>query len=177
MLTDGLPQGARVLLSFWGHCLKRAFFVQRTMLRFLSFDDMLSSISPPATSELTLPEEIPQESIVHTAEFFAYLFPWIWRRRCLFRCLLVLDWARQRGIDPTLNVGVELGKQRDQGHCWLSVDGKPFCEIGGWPQRYGELFYESRKIQHWTGLAPNAPNADVSAGAWNGDYARRERRH
>jgi len=162
MLTDVLPGRSRVFLSFLWHCLHRALLVRRLMLQIVSFDEMLFRLSPLAASQSTTPEQIPEGTIVILAELFSCLFPRLWRRRCLFRSLLILDWSRQHGIDPTLNVGVELGESRDQGHCWLSLDGRPFCESGGWPARYSVLFHQGRKIQHWTSLAPASPDTVAS---------------
>jgi len=145
----------RVLVSLFKHCLCRAFFIQRTILQCVSFDEMLVRLSPVAARE-KVPVRIPEGLVFRTADLCAYLLPWLWRRRCLFRSLLVLDWARRLGIDPTLNVGMELGLRQDQGHCWLSIGGRAFCEPGGWPTRYGTLFHRGGSLQHWTSLAPDA---------------------
>ena len=169
MLTGGLAERERVFSSFLGHCLRRALFVRRTMLQFVSFDEMLSRISPIAEREPMRPTQIPEGWIVRAAEWCACLFPRLWRRRCLFRSLLVLDWARQLGIDPVLNVGMELGPRRDQGHCWLSIGNRPFCEAGGWPKRYGVLFHRSCGLRHWTSLTPNG----LGAATFGGDSEKR----
>jgi hypothetical protein len=161
-LRDGFAARARIGLSFLGHCLRRAFHIERTMAQFVSFDEMLLHMSPLAAHNSMPPEKAPEGWIFRAAEFCACLFPGVWRRRCLFRSLLVLDWARQLGVNPTLNVGVQLGPHRDQGHCWLSIGERPFCEPAGWPARYGILFHRSSNVQYWTRFAPDAPGQEIS---------------
>ena len=161
-LPDEFAAKAGVGLSFLGHCLRRAFHIERILVQFMSFDEMLLHMSPVAAHNSMPPEKAPEGWIFRTAEFCACLFPRVWRRRCLFRSLLVLDWARQLGINPTLNVGMQLGRHHDQGHCWLSIGERPFCEPGGWPGRYGILFHRSSHVQYWTRFAPDAQRQEIS---------------
>jgi hypothetical protein len=152
-------RGWCVLVAFCGYAVRRAFFIQRTMTRLVSFEDMLMRLCP-VERHTGRPPDVPGGSIFRVADWCAYVFPWLWRRRCLFRSLLVLDWAHRMGIDPTLNVGMELGLNREQGHCWLSIGGEVFCEPGGWPARYRTLFYRGHRLQHWTSLAPEVAAAE-----------------
>jgi hypothetical protein len=142
-----------LFVSFISHCARRAIFVQRIMCRRSGFDEMLSCLTPIAAR--TDAQSVPERWIYVTADVFARMFPWLWRRRCLFRSLLVLDWAHGLGMDPTLNVGIKLGEHRAHGHCWLSIGGQPFCEPGGWPKLYRKLFYQDNRIQHWATLTQN----------------------
>ena len=143
----------RVLLSFLVHCARRAVGVERAMVRLLAFDEMLSRLSPLARRASARAETIPEGWIASVAEFYAYLFPRVWRRRCLFRSLLILDWARRVGLNPTLNVGMRLAPDRDQGHCWLSLGNRAFCEPGGgWPGRYGSLFHSDANVRYWAAV-------------------------
>lgn len=154
--------GATPLLSFAVHGLRRSLHVARTMRRFLAFDAMLLQLSPVAGRPYATPHSLDEAGVARIAECFAVCFPWLWKRRCLFRSLLVLDWARQRGLDPTLNVGMELGLHQDQGHCWLSLGDRPFCERIGWPGRYGALFHQSKDVHYWTSLAAGTIRGSVS---------------
>jgi hypothetical protein len=154
--TGEFALGARVVLAFWGHCLRRALHIERTMRQFVGFDEMLLCMAPVAVQRPILLGRTTERWVTRAAGWCAYAFPGVWRRRCLFRSLLVLDWARGLGIDTTLNVGMELGVARDQGHCWLSIGDKAFCEPFGWPGRYGELFHRCGNLQYWTSLAPDA---------------------
>jgi len=141
-------------VSFGWHAFRRAFYIQRLMRRFVGFEEMLVRLYPLDANAVP-PVAVPEDSVLRVAESCAYLFPGLWHRRCLFRSLLVLDWAHRIGIDPTLNIGMELGLAREQGHCWLSLGERAFCEPGGWPRRYRTLFYRASGLQHWTSLAPD----------------------
>jgi hypothetical protein len=135
------------------HCLRRAAYIERTIGRESSFEKMVWCLSPLAAQIRQEPGKTPEGWIARAAESCAYFFPRIWRRRCLFRSLLMLDWAHRLGVSPTLNVGMRLGPNRDQGHCWLSIGHTPFCEPAGWPEHYAVLFHRSGILQYWVSLA------------------------
>ena len=152
-MTEDSSAEIGLVLSFARHCMWRAVFVKRAIKRCKSFEEMVASLSPPAAAGSSSSEAIPEAWITGIGEFCAFLFPVLWGRRCLFRSLLILDWAHRRGIRPELNVGMQLGSDRDQGHCWLSRGDRLFCEAGGWPERYGALFHSGRGVSYWTALS------------------------
>lgn len=158
-VAEDRTAGVRVFLSFFRHCWRRGTYVERTIRQSASFEEMLLCMSPLAADTCHLAEKMPDGWIARTGEYCAYFFPRMWRRRCLFRSLLVLDWARRSGISPTLNVGMQLGPDRDQGHCWLSIGDRPFCESAGWPRQYGILFHRGNDVQYWTSLIPDAQDS------------------
>jgi hypothetical protein len=169
--ADGGPRVApdfvarlKIFLPFLGHCRRRAAYIARTMAQMVSFDRMLLCLSPLAGHVSLQVENTPDVWMARAAECCAWLIPRVWRRRCLFRSLLVLDWAHRSGIDATLNVGMSLGPQSEQGHCWLSIGGRPFCEPRGWPGGYGVLFHQSGNLQYWASLAPDAEALAASGG-------------
>jgi hypothetical protein len=141
-------------LRFLLHCCRRAVHIERIMVRHVSFDCLLLSLHPISQNPPKSTELVPERWIAMAAECCACLFPGIWRRRCLFRSLLILDWAHPLGIDPILNVGMRLAPDSEHGHCWLSLANRAFCEPEGWPGRYGTLFHSDRNVQYWTTLAP-----------------------
>jgi hypothetical protein len=126
------------------------------MLRTLDFETMVQSLHATPGQPSAAPPALPERWMAGAAECCACLFPGLWRRRCLFRSLLIMDWAHQQGIAPTLNVGMRLAAATEQGHCWLSVGDRAFCESGGWPRDYTLPFHRGRNIAHWAILAPNA---------------------
>jgi hypothetical protein len=149
----------RIVLLFLVHSCRRATWIESTMAHVLSFDEMLLRLSPVAARRLYPAESIPGRWVAATAELFACLFPRVWRRRCLFRSLLILDWAHRSGVHPTLNVGMHLESGRESGHCWLTVGNRPFCEPGDWSGRYGVLFYRRGDLQHWASTIPGTQSA------------------
>jgi len=161
-LAEDQIAGIKTVLSFIRHCWRRGSHVERTIRRSASFEEMLLCLSPLAADACRLAEKTPEGWIARSGECCAYFFPRMWRRRCLFRSLLVWDWARRSGISPTLNVGMQLGPDRDQGHCWLSVGDRPFCETGGWPSQYGILFHRGNDVQYWTSLITDAQDSEMS---------------
>lgn len=144
----------RLFFIFIVHCARRAFSVQRAMGSGVSFEHMTGCLSPLSGCVPLQERELPEVCITRASHFCAYLFPKVWRRRCLFRSLLVLDWAHRSGIDPTLNVGMRLDSLGEQGHCWLSIGGRPFCESGGWPGRYDTLMHREKGLQYWVAVVP-----------------------
>ena len=161
-LAKNKIEGIKAALSLFRHCWRRGTCVERTIRQSASFEEMLLCLSPLSAGTCHMAEKTPDAWIARTGECCAYFFPRMWRRRCLFRSLLVLDWARWSGISPTLNVGMQLGPDRDQGHCWLSIGDRPFCEPGGWPRRYGILFHRGNDVQYWTTLIHDAQDSDMS---------------
>lgn len=144
-----------LLLLFVVHCARRARPIQRAMKKGASFECMMGYLSP-LSGHGSLPEyELPEVYINRAGQFCAYLMPSVWRRRCLFRSLLILDWAHCLGIDPTFNVGMRLDPSGDQGHCWLSMGVRPFCESGGWPSQYDTLIHRDKGVQYWVTVVPD----------------------
>jgi len=114
------------------------------------FEAMLKRLYPAADGAVSLPcELVPQGWFGFCADACARLFPSLWKRRCLFCSLIILDWSRRFGIHPTLNVGMRLNPERDRGHCWLSFAGQPFCEMEKqvWPGE--EAFYSGPEVRYW----------------------------
>ncbi len=161
----GEPQRYRmfassVILRFLLHCWRRASFVGRTVARGAALEDMFDAMS--SVSETGRPVALPELAVTLAAELCAFAIPGVWRRRCLFRSLLLLDWAHRLGIRPRLNVGMQLGRSWDRGHCWLSLDEKPFCELRSRPNRYGSLFHRGGDISYWVQLVGDATGAMVT---------------
>ena len=163
-LAEDQKAGDRVVLSFIRHCWRRGIYVERTIRQSANFEEMLLRLSPLAAKTCHLAEKTPDGGIARIAECCAFIFPRMWRRRCLFRSLLVVDWAHRSGISPTLNVGMQLGPDWEQGHCWLSIGDRPFCESGGWPGRYGVLFHRGNDVQYWISLIPDAQGSKSKRG-------------
>jgi hypothetical protein len=126
--------------------------IRRVIRGETSFEAMLERLYP-VNSRASLPYElVPQWWFGFCADGCARLFPSMWRRRCLFRSLMILDWVHRIGIQPTLNVGMRLNPERDQGHCWLSIADRPFCEPGGYLRPYGTVFHSGRDVRYWVSL-------------------------
>jgi Transglutaminase-like superfamily len=121
------------------------------MVRHMDLNGLLAPLRPVAKDCCRLKGGIPERPVALAAECFAWLFPRIWRRRCLFRSLLILDWVRQFGLDPTLNVGMRFVALDARGHCWLSLDDHVFCGTEGWPGRHDVLLYfdKDKNVRYW----------------------------
>ena len=92
-----------------------------------------------------------QNIIARIALFISSFHPSIWKRRCLFSSLLIMKWAHSKGLIPKLNIGMREGLKSMEGHAWLSLDGKPFCERSTLRENYPIRFSRSRKINYWYG--------------------------
>jgi len=138
-----------LLIRFVFHCHRRALHIRRVIRGETSFEAMLDRLYP-VDGRVPLPYElVPQGWFRLCADWCARVFPSMWRRRCLFRSLMILDWAHRMGIHATLNVGMMLRTERDQGHCWLSIGERPFCELGDYLPPSGTVFHSGRDVCYW----------------------------
>ncbi len=79
------------------------------------------------------------------------------KQKCFFRAFILASVLRPYGIPAVLNVGLRsLGvcqtDARIDGHCWLSLDNKPFLEAGD-PANSYPLFMgrATNGVQYWLG--------------------------
>lgn len=150
---------ARCTLSirFLSHCCRRAWYIRRVIREETSFEAMLERLYPAVDGRVPLScNLIPQRWFGYCADRCACIFPSMWKRRCLFRCLMILDWAHRFGIHPTLNVGMRLKTERDSGHCWLSIADQPFCETEIQPWSCGTSFYSGPVVRYWVCMGEGA---------------------
>lgn len=152
-----------LLARFVSHCCRRATHIRRVMRGETSFEAMLERLYPVNDREALSCELIPQWWFRMCADCCACVFPSMWRRRCLFRSLMILDWVHGIGIHATLNVGMNLGPDRDQGHCWLAIADRPFCELGGCPQPPGTVFHSGRDVRYWVCLGADKSSSSSAA--------------
>ena len=72
-----------------------------------------------------------------------------------------MDWARRRGFDPRLNIGVGQTAAGVEGHAWLSIGREPFCERAAGYLRYPVCLDEGG-IVYWFGDEKDMPRkADI----------------
>jgi hypothetical protein len=140
---------SNLFIGFVFHCARRALTIRRVIRGETSFEAMLARLSPAGVQGALSYEQVPQRWFCFCADGCARLFPSMWKRRCLFRSLIILDWVRRIGLQTMLNVGMKLGPGRDQGHCWLSIADRPFCEPGGYLGPYGTVFHCGRDVRYW----------------------------
>jgi len=144
--------------SFVRHCLRRAGEVRRVMAGESAIPQMAVRLGAlrPGCRPVEL-SAAAQRRIAALAEACSWMHPSLWRRRCLFRSLIILDWARTMGLDPAMNIGMRFDGPSAQGHCWLSLNGACFCEARSWPGGYPIRFLGMPGATYWVGLKRAAP--------------------
>ncbi|HKG94846.1 MAG TPA: lasso peptide biosynthesis B2 protein [Gemmatimonadaceae bacterium] len=73
--------------------------------------------------------ESPQD-IADRVDHVLYKMPWIWRRTCLRRAIVLAALLRRDGLDPEVVIGVRRSPQGSvEAHAWLRCDGTdPYLE-------------------------------------------------
>lgn len=156
------PAGAHLIahcilfLDFAVHCLRRVGYIRRLIREEVGFEAMLERLPPVVEPGRSSSAIVPQQWIACCADGFARAFPSLWRRRCLFRSLIILDWAHRNGLCPMLNVGMRLQPGHDRGHCWLSLDNEVFCELGGRHQPNEASFHSGSGVRYWVTVAESS---------------------
>jgi len=76
-------------------------------------------------------------------------------RKCFFRTYIIAIVFRKWSIPVMINVGLCNKKMTDHtiGHCWLTINDKPFAEIKSPNQIYSSKLYCSDKgVCYWYGI-------------------------
>lgn len=59
---------------------------------------------------------------------------------CLVRSLILFEFLQNAGIPATIHFGVQAGAPDLTGHCWISLDGRPFLEGTDPDSTFQEMF-------------------------------------
>ena len=75
-------------------------------------------------------------------------------RKCFFRAFIIASVLRRNGMPVELNVGLKnMGGGKPKGHCWLSLNGKPFAERTDVKLEYPyEINPGSGNVRYWMGV-------------------------
>lgn len=105
------------------------------LVRRLPLDRLIDRLRRVATlpEDLRRPEEFQQ--IVN--RWYAWLPP-RGMRSCLKRAYLMIDLLSRCGLHPTFHLGIQPTDRGQDGHAWLTVDGRD--ELGGSPEACEETF-------------------------------------
>lgn len=147
---EAIRSGWVLWVSFGWHAVCRASHVAAVIGEGGTVLQMMQRLSPAVENPRQwMSQPCLEWALAWSAAVFSWRFPSIYRRRCLFRSLLLLDWARGRSVQPTVNIGIFAEDRQTQGHCWLSFGLQVFCEPGGWPARYREPFGGDGGVANW----------------------------
>ena len=106
--------------------------------------------------------------------------PWT-ARKCFFRAFIIASILRKRGQPVEMNVGLSglhgpLAGKRVDGHCWLTIDNRPFVEPRDPHDEYPDfLGIAPNGVRYWLGLGQTTPAAArTRLGCWGLHLLRRK---
>lgn len=109
-------------------------------------------LAPPSNSSCLTDPDI--SFVLGCSDFLVKLGARRTGRKCFFRSFIMASVLRKWGLPVIMNVGLRglRGARRTDGHCWLTLDGKPFGETDNPNRDYPvQLDQGINGVQYWLG--------------------------
>ena len=138
------------------HCLVRAWLIKiGNGLAKVNLPPV-GNLPPLSARGFAFALGLSEAAVIHGARWTG--------RKCFFRAFILAHILRRRGLPVSLNVGLcglngrQNGRTID-GHCWLTLDDRPYLEDGDWREKYPDFLATGQNgIRYWIGTtAPNPP--------------------
>jgi len=100
----------------------------RLLLRLTNLPGVLERLS--SRSARVTADEAEMKKMVYYVDRWLELFPYNQKGNCFPRSLALYRLARRRGYPVRFHCGVRKGLAGLEGHAWLTVESKTFCEPG-----------------------------------------------
>jgi len=138
-----------IVISFIKYAIFNSFQICKVIKGDISLAEIVDQINRVKRNHVTAIKTFTQKGIGNLAFFFSIFFPSIWGRNCFFSSLLIMKWSYSCGLTPKLNIGLRPDKGDIEGHAWLSLDNKTFCERTTLSENYTIKLSETEKLIFW----------------------------